>query len=205
MGRPINKRFIGDAENSIKVSHYRRATGSEVTGEDDTYIVSQRSTNTFLVADTSGSWQEELRLVDKNAGSLANGEFRISGVDPDGNAVNITRLRNRTVRAGSEGNNPERFGWTIAGSDAVAVAGITLPSGDVVSIEATGHGLTTGDTVRFASVGGATELNSNEYTVTVTDADNFTLDGTDGDDFSAYTSGGEFTVGGGGSIDLQEA
>ena len=206
MGRPINKRFLGDAEDSIKVTHYRRATGSEVTGEDDTFIVSQRSTNKFLVSDTSGGWSEVLTLVDKDAGSLANGEFRIGGVDPDGSAVNITRLRNRTVRAGTT-PNAERFAWSVTGSATVAVVNVTLPGNDPVQIEATAHGLTTGDVVTFQgfAVGGSLQLNGNTYTVTVTDADNFTLDGTDSALIDAYTTGGEFTVGGGGSIDLQDA
>lgn len=74
------------------------------------------------------------------------------------------------------------------------IIGITLPSGSEVSIEATGHGLATGNVVRFTSVGGTTELNytgmNTEWTITKTDANNFTLDGTDGDDFTAWTSGG---------------
>ena len=78
--------------------------------------------------------------------------------------------------------------------DSVSVVDITLASGTEVSVEATGHLLTTGDVVRFASVGGTTELNyvglNNEYTITKTDANNFTLDDTDGDDFTTYTTGG---------------
>lgn len=202
MGRPINKKYLGDAVGSIKVSHYRRSTGAEVTGEDDTYIVSQRSNNKFLIADTSGGWSEILELVNKNAGALANGEFRIAGVDADGNAVNITRLHNRQMRFAASG----RQSWSVATSTPVTVAGVTLPSADVVSIEATGHGFSTGDVVTFQSVGGAVELNGEDYVITVTDANNFTLDGTDGDNFTAYTSGGEIFIDGDKTIiDLQDA
>ena len=79
-------------------------------------------------------------------------------------------------------------------SDSVTIIGITLTSGAVVSVEATTHLLTTGMQVRFSDIVGTTELNyvglDNEYTVTRTDADNFTLDGTDGDDFTAWSSAG---------------
>lgn len=78
--------------------------------------------------------------------------------------------------------------------DSVSIVGITLVSGNPVSIEATTHLLTTGDLVRFTGVVGTHQLNylglNNEYTVTRTDADNFTLDGTDSDDFDAWSSGG---------------
>ena len=83
--------------------------------------------------------------------------------------------------------------WAAAASTdtAVSLSAITLTSGVVVAITTSAvHSLTTGDNVTFASVGGTTELNGNDYAVTVTSTTTFTLDGTDGDDFTAYTSGG---------------
>lgn len=77
-----------------------------------------------------------------------------------------------------------------AGSD---IDGITLTSGNPVSIQVTGHLFSTGDILSFLDVTGTTELNENSYTVTKTDANNFTLDDTDGDDFTAWGSAG--TVG----------
>lgn len=73
-----------------------------------------------------------------------------------------------------------------------AIEGVTLVAGSAVSINATAHGLTSGQRVRFASAAGTTELNGNMYTITVTDANNFTLDGTDSTNFTAWTSGGYF-------------
>jgi hypothetical protein len=85
-----------------------------------------------------------------------------------------------------------------------AVEGITLPSGDKVSVQITNHNLLTGWKCQFYNIGGTVELNSNAtsqkiYTVTRTDANNFTLTrangtATDGDDFTAYTSGGVMRV-----------
>lgn len=98
MGRPINKRYLGDAAGSLQVTHYRRQGEIEAAGNDDTHIISQRSTNKFLISDTSDSWHEVLTLVNKDAGSLEEGEFRIAAVDPNLNPQNVVRLYNRTIR-----------------------------------------------------------------------------------------------------------
>jgi hypothetical protein len=68
---------------------------------------------------------------------------------------------------------------------------VTLSGTDPVSIEATGHGLSTGDLVQLDSIAGITPSLDGVYYATVTDVDNFTLDDTDSSDYSgAYTSGG---------------
>jgi len=110
MGRPINKRYLGDVAGSLQVTHYRRAGGIETAGGDDTHIVSQRSTNKFVVSDTSEAWSEVLTLVGKDAGSLEEGEFRIAAVDPDTNPQNVVRLYNRTIRLSGAGG-PQKAVW----------------------------------------------------------------------------------------------
>jgi len=85
----------------------------------------------------------------------------------------------------------------IAGSsttDVGDIEGITLSGSLPVSVQITGHGLTDGRQVIFDGVGGTTELEDNTYKVTVTDANNFTLNGTDSSAFSAWTSGGDVAV-----------
>ncbi|MBT4876358.1 MAG: hypothetical protein HON48_14275 [Desulfobacula sp.] len=62
-------------------------------------------------------------------------------------------------------------------------------------ITAVGHGRATGDPAMITSVGGMTEINDKIFTITVVDADNFTLDGVDSTAFAAYSSGGSATVG----------
>lgn len=60
------------------------------------------------------------------------------------------------------------------------------------------HSLTTGQVIRIADIIGMTQLNSSvsglNYTITVTDADHFTLNGIDSTAFNTYTSGGIFNV-----------
>lgn len=73
----------------------------------------------------------------------------------------------------------------------VAPAGIEAATqANPVSIQSTGHGLSTGDTINFEGVEGMTELNGLQSKITMIDANNFTLDGVDGSAFTAYTSGG---------------
>jgi hypothetical protein len=52
------------------------------------------------------------------------------------------------------------------------------------------HSLTTGTLIYIANVQGMTQLNAAIYSITVVDANNFTLDNTDSTGFSAYTTGG---------------
>lgn len=101
MGRPINKRNLGNAIGSIRVTNYRMAAGVEEAGG---FIVRQRSTNRFEVTSNDLLETEVLELVDVNAGSLAVGTFRISGISDASAVVNVTKLRNRTVQF-SDGTN----------------------------------------------------------------------------------------------------
>jgi len=57
-------------------------------------------------------------------------------------------------------------------------------------ITSPGHSLITGTPIYIANVQGMTQLNAAIYTITVVDANNFTLNGTDSTGFTAYTSGG---------------
>ena len=68
---------------------------------------------------------------------------------------------------------------------------VTLSGSDPVSIEATGHGLSTGDIVLLDNVNGITPNMDGVYIVTVSDDNNFSLDDTDSSAYSGvYTSGG---------------
>jgi hypothetical protein len=57
-------------------------------------------------------------------------------------------------------------------------------------ITSPGHSLISGTQIYIGNVMGMTQLNSALYTITVVDANNFTLNNTDSSGFSAYTSGG---------------
>jgi hypothetical protein len=61
---------------------------------------------------------------------------------------------------------------------------------DPCVITSTAHGLSTGDRIRIASVGGMVELNDADYTVEVVDANSFSLVGIDSSAFTTWTSGG---------------
>lgn len=83
------------------------------------------------------------------------------------------------------------------------ISDVTNPSADLTNIESIGHGLQTGAQVIIRNVTGATQLNNpstfgsnqyNYYTITVVDADNFTLDDIPFSDLSPYISGGDWSI-----------
>ena len=193
MGRPINPRYLGDVAGSIKVSHHYRVGQSEVAGGEDTYIVKQKSANKFEVADTSSGWTEVLTLVNKAAGALAEGEFRIDATQADGTPSNVSRLYNRTVRI--DGNTKVK--WNISVPAALTITGISQANPAVVTVADTST-LTTGEEIYISGVVGMTEVNDANFTITVINSTTFSLDSTDATGYTAYTSGG--TVDGVGDI-----
>jgi hypothetical protein len=95
MGRPINKNKIGQGENRIEVTRYRFEGESQVlSSTTPAWIVSQRSTNKFIVTD--GTTTETLTLVNKT--SCAEGEFAIDAVLDDSTVVQVTKLYNRKIQ-----------------------------------------------------------------------------------------------------------
>jgi hypothetical protein len=79
-------------------------------------------------------------------------------------------------------------GVTLSGT----ITAILQPS-NPTQITDVNHGLQTGSIITIENVEGMIELNGNTYTVTVIDADTFTLDGVDNTAFTPYTSGGTWT------------
>ncbi|OLD63636.1 MAG: hypothetical protein AUI47_08595, partial [Acidobacteria bacterium 13_1_40CM_2_68_5] len=63
-----------------------------------------------------------------------------------------------------------------------------------VVITAAGHLLSNGDRVRIAGIVGMTQLNDRDFTVTVINANSFSLNGENGTAHTAYTSGGTWSL-----------
>ena len=108
MGRPINKKYLGSGAGKIQVTSYRLTGDAETQGDGAAYIVSQRSTRKFKVSvvdeSDSSTTTAVLKLVDTAQGALAEGEFRISVVNPlDSSTDNASKLTNRAVVVGGIG------------------------------------------------------------------------------------------------------
>lgn len=101
----------------------------------------------------------------------------------------FTNLKNAYVRNGSV---VKRNGYTEFGKFPNIEANISAATQanpcQITTLLA--HGFTTGDSILISGITGMAELNGNEYTVTVIDPTNFTLDGVDSSLFAAYISGG---------------
>ncbi len=77
---------------------------------------------------------------------------------------------------------------TLAAEWSAAIENITQADPAVVTI--TGHGRSSGEVLYIDGVSGMTEINGQAYSITVIDADTFSLDGVDSTGFGAYTSDG---------------
>ena len=183
MGRPINKRFLGDGPGRIAVTNYRLQAGAEEIAGDDVFIVSQRSTNKFLIS-REETFSEVLTLVNKNAGALDAGEFRIETVTSDGVVRNIIRLYNRTVRTSSaQGPTKTAYDITIPTLDIAAISQDTVAE---ITLAAD-YALVTGDVV-YINGGDMTDI-TGAHAITVTGTDTFTVI-VDSTGFDAYTADG---------------
>ena len=189
MGRPINKKHIGDGAGKIQVTAMRFASGAEVITEG--HIVNQRSKNKFTV--TGGGKTEVLTLVNKDVGSLAASEMVINAVDTDGVEKQITKLMNRTIQV--EGNAVgtwQRDGDGLSTAVEKVITGITQANPAVVT--SAGHGLPNGTKVSITRVVGMVEVNNETFTVAGTATNTFQLSGINSSAHTAYTSGGVATV-----------
>jgi hypothetical protein len=108
MGRPIQKRKIGNQPGRIAVTNVKWADGTAQADNENgvrVYISRQRSTKKFLVEASDGSYSEVCTLVGK-APALVAGTFDIAvevGDDLDGGGGDgstiywAVKLKNRTV------------------------------------------------------------------------------------------------------------
>jgi len=189
MGRPINKKHIGDGAGKIQVSAMKFAAGGEIITEG--HIISQRSSTKFNVTD--GSKTEILTLVNKDIGSLGAGEMVINAVDGDGVEKQITKLMNRTIQV--EGDSVGTWQRDSDGLSTAVEKVITgISSANPAVVTSNGHALPNGTKVSITKVVGMVEVNNGTFTVAGTATNTFQLDGINSSGFTSYTSGGVVTV-----------
>lgn len=83
----------------------------------------------------------------------------------------------------------QQGGTTLTGD----ITGIAQPS-NPTQITSVNHNLITGAIITISDVGGMTQLNGNNYQITVIDANTFSLNGIDNTAYGAYTGGGTWTA-----------
>ena len=189
MGRPINKKHIGDGAGKIQVTAVKFAAGGEITTES--HIVNQRSGSKFTVTD--GTKSEVCTLVNKSIGGLGASEFCINVTDSDGVTKQITKMYNRKMQL--EGTSRHKWARSATGTSSAVekvISGAT--AADPCVITATGHGFSNGDKVSIRGVVGMVELNlETAYTVANKATNTFELAGVDSSGFTGYTSDGVAT------------
>ena len=186
MGRPINKKHIGDGAGKIQVTAVKFAAGGEVTTES--HIVNQRSANKFTVTD--GTKTEVCTLVNKSIGGLGASEFCINVTDSDGVTKQITKMYNRKMQL--EGSTRHKWSRDASGASTAIEKTITgATAANPVVITSAGHGFSNGDKISISKVVGMVELNvETAFTIANKATNTFELSGVDGSSYTAYTSGG---------------
>ena len=141
MGRPIQKRKIGQGSAKIEVSAARFSTGGVISGDidDPLYIDKQKGSLQFIVKNSTTS--EKLKLVGKATPGV--GEFNIKVTvdnDPDGNLDDstiyyVTKLHNRTVscQTDSDASTMIHLPYTLStgGDNELLGDGFTIANIDV--------------------------------------------------------------------------
>lgn len=108
MGRPVNKRYFGhNGGNHIRARF--KTGGSEYNG----WIVKQTGSKRFKVTD--GTHNLTGYLVNKDNGSLSNGDIVINVLNDAGSYVQVTKLYNRV--AITEDNVKIKWNFTASESD----------------------------------------------------------------------------------------
>lgn len=152
-----------------------------------------------VAADTMAShasWSEIAPYSDANRPGFTAGTISAGSVDNSASkaSFSINAADNVFGAFLSSDNTKSGTSGKLFGAGEFASGVITgATQANPVSITSTAHGLTTGQTVRITGVGGMTEINNRNFTITNTGANTFTLDGEDGTGHTAYTSGGLWT------------
>ncbi len=108
---------------------------------------------------------------------------------PSGTTSTVGAAGTKEVRYRVTAVAEETFEESLPGySTTVAITGATQANPVVVT--AVAHGITNGEEVYIAGVGGMTQLNDRTYTVANVTANTMELSGVDGTGYGAYTAGG---------------
>jgi hypothetical protein len=107
MGRPVNKRNFGKGTGNQLKTRFR-VGGTEYDG----YIVSQRATRRFRVSSMNDAVTAICTLVDKEAGSLVDGDMIVIVKLDNGTLGRATKIFNRVAIV-----NGVKVPWTFTESD----------------------------------------------------------------------------------------
>jgi hypothetical protein len=106
MGRPVNKRYLGDPADGTSLT-VRAYVDSGI--DEQAYIVNQKGTNKFTVSNNAGTVSTICRLANVAVAAIDEGEMVLEGMNIAGDRVVIKKMFNRTATDFS--NN--RYTWEL--------------------------------------------------------------------------------------------
>lgn len=122
--------------------------------------------------------------------TLAEAEFEPEQAAPTAMSLSVGSAGSTTFKYKVTAINAETAEESLAGLNTATLTITAVTQANPAQVSVTSHGLTTGDEVYIASVGGMTEINDKRFIIDVVNSGAFTLRGTDSSAYGAYTSGG---------------
>jgi hypothetical protein len=174
------------------------SAGNRLSAQNINPLSSTGSPSTAQIAIAAHTVQYGFGTVSYGTGTitgltpLATYYVYADDADFEGGSVTYTASTSGTTVVAANGRY---FVGAITTANSTPTGTITAAtSANPIAFTSAGHGLTSGQTVQFASLPGdfGTNLNGNQYTVTVTGLDTFTIP-VDGSGYAAYTTGGTWT------------
>ncbi len=200
LGRPISYTLTQDAEGEISlVTNLRvNTTIAKITGRDNVDVSVRADAveggadiEVAMVLDITGSMSGNritaLRAASKDLVDIVvkpdqTPYYSKISMVPYSVAVNTGTYATAARGAITPGRAITNAAWQIGTTKNITGATKANPA----RITSNNHGLSTGDRVRITSVGGMTQLNNNIYTITVVDANRFTLNGVNSGSYGNY-------------------
>lgn len=132
----------------------------------------------------------ELSRTGHTSWTLTEAEFEPSQAAPTAMTVSVGSAGAATFKYKVTAIAVETAEESLAGLNNATLTITGATQADPVVLTIAGHGLTTGDEIYVAGVGGMTEINDRRFLIDYVDPNSFSLRGVDGSTYTAYTAGG---------------
>ena len=117
MGRPVNKRYLGDPADGTNIT-----VRAYVGGVDEqAYIVNQKGTNKFTVSNNTGEVTAICRLANVATAAIVAGQMVLEAFNAAGERVVLKKLFNRTATDWAA----NRYTWEVENDSTDTVLRLT--------------------------------------------------------------------------------
>lgn len=161
--------------------------GNETTQFDWVLILARNSSGSLEEGYSSISVLGEYDVDPYEYTKIGFGGEVVSASALYANQISGSPAANKIIYSKKDLTTSAEDSWSLLAGEVKSISAITKADPGVITSAA--HGFSTGDIVNLSGIVGMTQLNGTVVTVTVVDANSFSI-GTDTSSFGTYTSGG---------------